>query len=81
VDAGRAEQDHRVLDPLGSEALERLEVLGHDPERAALVALEELRVQISQRLGVHSLIIGGRTYGMILGCPRSKRGSEVQRMT
>src|SRR4029079_14728077 len=49
----RAEEHDRVLDVLGLEPPQRLEVFGEDPERARFVALEELRVHVRQRLVGH----------------------------
>jgi hypothetical protein len=42
VHARRSEEDDRVLDVLVLEAAQRLEILGEDPDRARLVALQEL---------------------------------------
>ena len=53
VHARRSEEDDGVLDALFLEAPERLQVLGKHPDGAGLGALEELRIQIRERLLRH----------------------------
>jgi hypothetical protein len=53
--ACRSEEDDRVLDVLRAEAAERLEILGENPDRPRLLALEEFRHEIGQRLRVHDV--------------------------
>jgi hypothetical protein len=50
VDAGRSEEHDRILDVLLPEAAERLEVLGQDPDRTCVRALEEFVIVIRERL-------------------------------
>ena len=50
VDPRRSEEDDGVLDLLLLESAQRLEVLGEDPDRPGLVAFEEVRVEIRERL-------------------------------
>src|SRR5262249_23281458 len=53
ADARRAEEDDRVLDFLLPESAQRLQVLGQDPDRSRLRALQKLLVQIRERLLRH----------------------------
>src|SRR5262249_35024821 len=53
VHARRAEEDDGILDFLLPESLQRLEVLGQDPDRSRLRALQKLLVQIRERLLRH----------------------------
>src|SRR6266850_7183292 len=53
VDPRRSEEDDRVLDFLLLESAQRLEVLREDPDRPRLGALEELTIQIRERLLRH----------------------------
>jgi len=69
VDARRAEEDDGVLNFLLLESAQRLEVLGENPDWARLGALEELRVQVRQRLLGHKRQFTIRCYDPAL--PRS----------
>src|SRR6185503_11511631 len=53
VDACGAEKYDRVLDLLLLETAQRLQVLGEDPDRPRFLTLEELGIQIGDRLLRH----------------------------
>jgi hypothetical protein len=74
AEARRAEEDDRVLDALATEARERLGVLGHDAQHAAVGRVEEVLVFIRQpsvierrQLG-RIVLVGGLRCRLRAGC-------------
>ena len=65
VDAGRAEEHDGVLDVLRAEATQRFQIFGEDAERPAFFAVEEITIEIRERL--HSAIIEAQCIGLQAG--------------
>jgi hypothetical protein len=58
VDPRRSEEDDRILNALRFEPAQGLQILGKDAQRASVLAVEELRIHVRERLRVHAAIIG-----------------------
>ena len=54
IDASRTKEHDGVLNLLGLEAPQRLEIFGQDAKRPSVFTLEKLRVQVRQRLLRHN---------------------------